>query len=269
MADAPRWGTRSARELSRVAPAELARRSMPAQHRVDGISVLIADGHPLIRAGLRLIIDGEPGMTVVGEASDGLAALDLAHRRAPDVALLDVLLPAMDGPSSACRIIAETDSQVLLLSTFDDDRYVFDGLRAGARGFLLKDGPPEQLCWAIRSIAHGNALLDPAVTRRLLLRFAAAARATTETPRILSELTTRELDVMRLIARGNSNGEIAAALVVEESTIKSHVGRILMKLGLRDRVQAAVLAYESGLVTRDLSDSRPFDKPRSAQSLAA
>jgi DNA-binding NarL/FixJ family response regulator len=158
----------------------------------------------------------------------------------------------MDGLTAARRIIAETASRVLLLTTFDADEYVFEGIRAGASGFLLKDTPPEQLCWAVRTIARGNALIDPAVTRRLILRFAAAARDSGETPAALAELTSRELDVLRLIARGQSNAEIAAELVVEESTVKSHVGRILTKLGLRDRVQAVVLAYECGLVTPDL-----------------
>jgi DNA-binding NarL/FixJ family response regulator len=216
------------------------------------ITVLVADDQQLVRAGLRLIVEGEPDMRVVGEAVDGLEALDLACKRAPDVVLLDIRMPAMDGLTAARRILAETSSRVLLLTTFDADEYVFEGLRAGASGFLLKDTPPEQLCFAVRSIAAGNALIDPVVTRRLILRFAAAARDTGETPPALAELTTRELDVLRLIARGRSNAEIAGELVVEESTVKSHVGRILWKLGLRDRVQAVVLAYESGLVTPDL-----------------
>jgi DNA-binding NarL/FixJ family response regulator len=218
----------------------------------DTISVLVVDDQQLIRTGFRMIIEGERDMTVVGEASDGLEALDLVRKRAPDVVLLDIRMPGMDGLTAARRIIAETDSRVLLLTTFDADEYVFEGLRAGASGFLLKDVPAEQLCWAVRNIAAGNALIDPTVTRRLILRFAAAARATGETPEQLKELTARELDVLRLIARGYSNAEIASELVVEESTVKSHVGRILTKLGLRDRVQAVVLAYECGYVTPDL-----------------
>ncbi len=214
--------------------------------------MLVADDQQLVRAGLRLIVEGEGDMRVVGEAVDGLEALDLTRKRAPDVVLLDIRMPGMDGLTAARRIIAETDSRVLLLTTFDADEYVFEGIRAGASGFLLKDTPPEQLCWAVRTIARGNALIDPAVTRRLILRFAAAARDSGETPAALAELTSRELDVLRLIARGQSNAEIAAELVVEESTVKSHVGRILTKLGLRDRVQAVVLAYECGLVTPDL-----------------
>ena len=216
------------------------------------ISVLIVDDQQLVRAGFKLIIDGESDLTVIGEASDGLEALDLARKRAPDVVLLDIRMPGMDGLTAARRIIAETASRVLLLTTFDADEYVFEGLRAGASGFLLKDVPAEQLCWAVRNIASGNALIDPAVTRRLILRFAAAARASGETPEPLKELTSRELDVLRHIAQGHSNAEIAQALFVEESTVKTHVGRILAKLGLRDRVQAVVLAYECGFVTPDL-----------------
>jgi DNA-binding NarL/FixJ family response regulator len=224
----------------------------PEQRQAGPIKVLVADDQQLVRAGLKLIIDGEHDMTVVGEAKDGLEAVDLSHKRAPDVVLLDIRMPGMDGLTAARKIIQATDSRILLLTTFDADEYVFEGLRAGASGFLLKDIPPEQLCWAVRNIAAGNALIDPAVTRRLILRFAAAARLTGETPEQLRELTARELDVLRLIARGRSNAEIAKELVVGESTVKTHVGRVLFKLGLRDRVQAVVLAYESGLVTPDL-----------------
>jgi DNA-binding NarL/FixJ family response regulator len=224
----------------------------PEQRKAAPIKVLVADDQQLVRAGFKLIIDGEDDMAVVGEAKDGLEAVDLSHKRAPDVVLLDIRMPGMDGLTAARKIIEATDSRILLLTTFDADEYVFEGLRAGASGFLLKDIPPEQLCWAVRNIAAGNALIDPAVTRRLILRFAAAARVTGETPEQLRELTARELDVLRLIARGRSNAEIANELVVEESTVKSHVGRILLKLGLRDRVQAVVLAYESGFVTPDL-----------------
>jgi DNA-binding NarL/FixJ family response regulator len=213
------------------------------------ISVLIVDDERLIRAGFRAILESEPDLTVIGEAGDGLDAIDLARKRAPDVVLLDIRMPGMDGLTAARRIIAETDSRVLILTTFDVDEYVFEALRAGASGFLLKDVPPEQLCWAVRSIAAGDALIDPAVTRRLILRFASAARASGEVPERLAELTPRELDVLRLLAQGRSNGEIATELVVEQSTVKTHVGRILTKLDLRDRVQAVVLAYESGFVT--------------------
>jgi DNA-binding NarL/FixJ family response regulator len=216
------------------------------------ITVLVADDQQLVRAGLALIVNGEPDMRVVGEAQDGLEALDLTRKRTPDVVLLDIRMPAMDGLTASRRILAETSSRVILLTTFDADEYVFEGLRAGASGFLLKDTPPEQLCWAIRNVAAGNALIDPTVTRRMILRFAAAAGASDVTPERLSDLTARELDVLRLIARGRSNAEIAADLVIEESTVKSHVARVLTKLELRDRVQAVVLAYECGFVTPDL-----------------
>ena len=201
--------------------------------------------------GFRAILEVEPDLIVIGEAADGLDAIDLARKRSPDVVLMDIRMPGMDGLTAARRIIAETDSSVLILTTFDVDEYVFEALRAGASGFLLKDVPPEQLCWAIRSIAAGDALIDPTVTRRLILRFARAAEVGEGIPERLADLTPRELDVLRLLARGCSNSEIATELVVEQSTVKTHVGRILMKLDLRDRVQAVVLAYESGFVTPD------------------
>jgi DNA-binding NarL/FixJ family response regulator len=219
----------------------------------DKISVLIVDDERLIRAGFRAILEVEPDLEVIGEAAEGLDAIDLAKKRSPDVVLLDIRMPGMDGLTAARRIIAETDSRVLILTTFDVDEYVYEALRAGASGFLLKDVPPAQLCWAVRSIAAGDALIDPAVTRRLILRFAGAARAGGRedggVPERLAELTARELEVLRLLAQGCSNSEIAGELVVEQSTVKTHVGRILMKLDLRDRVQAVVLAYESGFVT--------------------
>ena len=218
---------------------------------IHQISVLIVDDERLIRAGFRAILESEPDLTVIGEAADGLDAIDLARKRSPEVVLLDIRMPGMDGLTAARQIVAETESRVLILTTFDVDEYVFEALRAGASGFLLKDVPPEQLCWAVRSIAAGDALIDPAVTRRLILRFAGAARASDGVPDRLADLTPRELDVLRLLAQGRSNGEIATELVVEQSTVKTHVGRILMKLDLRDRVQAVVLAYESGFVIPD------------------
>jgi DNA-binding NarL/FixJ family response regulator len=223
---------------------------MPAdQADAPAITVLVVDDERLIRAGFRAILESEPDLSVIGEAVEGLDAIDLAKKREPDVVLIDIRMPGMDGLTAARRIIAETNSRVLILTTFDVDEYVFEALRAGASGFLLKDVPPEQLCWAVRSIAAGDALIDPAVTRRLIARFARAAQGEAGLPKRLAELTPRELDVLRLLAQGHSNGEIASALVVEQSTVKTHVGRILMKLGLRDRVQAVVLAYESGFVT--------------------
>src|SRR5271154_3608542 len=225
---------------------------MPADDAPTGkITVLIVDDERLIRAGFRAILESEPDLTVIGEAVDGLDAIDLAKKRSPDVVLLDIRMPGMDGLTAARRIIAETDSRVLILTTFDVDEYVYEALRAGASGFLLKDVPPEQRGWGVRSIAAGDALIDPAVTRRLILRFAGAARAGEDgaVPARLAELTPRELDVLALLAQGRSNSEIATELVVEQSTVKTHVGRILMKLDLRDRVQAVVLAYESGFIT--------------------
>lgn len=212
------------------------------------ISVLIADDQRLVRAGFRVILDSEPDIRVVGEAADGVEAVSLARALAPDVVLMDIRMPQLDGLSAARQLLASGDSRILILTTFDADEYVYETLRMGASGFLLKDAPPDQMIGAVRSAAAGNALIDPAVTRRLIRRFAHAVRPASLQPPHLKDLTARELDVLRLVARGLSNAEIAADLVVEESTIKTHVSRILLKLRLRDRVQAVVIAYESGFV---------------------
>jgi DNA-binding NarL/FixJ family response regulator len=212
--------------------------------------VLIADDQALLRAGFRLIIGSEPDLEVVGEAADGLAAVDLGRRLRPDVVLMDVRMPNLDGIEATRRLLegAGGRTKVLILTTFDLDEYVFEALRAGASGFLLKDAPAEQLIAAIRVVASGEALLAPNVTRRLIEEFARqTARPPSPAPE-LSQLTPRELEVLSLLARGRSNAEIAESLFLGSTTVKTHVGRILMKLDLRDRVQAVVLAYESGLV---------------------
>ena len=175
----------------------------------------------------------------------------MARQLAPTVVLLDIRMPNMDGLAAARVILAETTSRVLMLTTFDSDEYVYAALRAGASGFLLKDAPSEQLVGAVRSVAAGDALIDPSITRRLINQFVRAARPDPDDPPQLAALTPRERDVLRLVAQGLSNAEIAADLVVEDSTAKTHVGRILMKLGLRDRVQAVVMAYENGVVVPD------------------
>jgi DNA-binding NarL/FixJ family response regulator len=217
----------------------------------DAVSVVIADDQRLVRAGLRVILDSEADICVIGEAADGVEAVDLVRTLEPAVVLMDVRMPNLDGLAAARQILSSCGSRVLILTTFDADEYVYEALRMGASGFLLKDAPPDQLIGAVRCIASGDALIDPSITRRLIGRFAQAVRPPALLPAQLKDLTQRELDVLRLVARGLANSEIAAELVVEESTVKTHISRILMKLSLRDRVQAVVVAYESGFVVPD------------------
>lgn len=213
------------------------------------IEVLIVDDQALVRAGFRMILDAETDIVVVGEAGDGEEALATARHRPPDVVLMDVRMPRMDGIDATRLLVAEgSKSRVLVLTTFDEDAYINDALRAGASGFLLKDTPPEQLVEAIRVIAAGEALLSPSVTRRVIEEFARRPSQTPQLPAGYDELTAREREVLELVARGMSNGEIARHLVLGETTVKTHVAHVLAKLHLRDRVQAVVLAYESGLV---------------------
>ena len=216
------------------------------------ITTVIVDDERLLRTGFRVILEAEPDITVIGEAADGRAALDVVRRRRPQVVLMDIRMPELDGLQAAEQLLAdsELDTAIVMLTTFDLDRYVYDALRVGASGFLLKDTPADRLLDAVRVAAAGDALLSPQITRRLIAQFTSAARpAATDVPAALADLTGRELDVLRLIARGLSNAEIAAELILTENTIKTHVAHVLSKLGLRDRVQAVVLAYESGLVT--------------------
>jgi DNA-binding NarL/FixJ family response regulator len=218
------------------------------------IRILLVDDQALVRAGFRMILDAEPEMEVVGEASDGREAIEQAGRLHPDVVLMDIRMPELDGLEATRRILGEASEEeapkVLMLTTFDLDEYVYDALRAGASGFLLKDTPPEQLVSAIHVIAQGDALLSPAVTRRVISEFVKGAgpKATEEFPQ-LRDLTARELEVTKLIARGLSNAEIAKELFVSETTVKTHVARVLMKLRLRDRVHAVILAYETGIAS--------------------
>jgi DNA-binding NarL/FixJ family response regulator len=213
------------------------------------IRILIADDQSLVRAGFRLVLSSHDDMEVVGEASNGHEAVHSAGRLDPDVVLMDIRMPELDGIGATREITARHRARVLVLTTYDLDEYVYDALQAGASGFLLKDTPPEQLADGIRAVAGGEALLAPSVTRRLIEEFTRVGRNPRPRPSELDELTPRELEVLGLLARGLSNGEIAAELVLSEATVKTHVTHVLGKLGLRDRVQAVVLAYESGLVT--------------------
>jgi DNA-binding NarL/FixJ family response regulator len=214
-------------------------------------SVVVADDQALVRVGLRKILESEADMTIAGEAEDGQDAIAAARRLRPDVVLMDVRMPVLDGIEATRRIVASgAATRVLILTTFGLDTYVYDALRAGASGFMLKDAPPEEIVAAIRIVARGEALLAPAVTRAVVEEFArqAPAPAPADAPPAVAELTPREREVLDLLARGLSNPEICERLVISEATAKTHVARILQKLGLRDRVQAVIYAYESGLV---------------------
>ena len=216
------------------------------------IGVLIADDQALVRAGFRMVLEFEDDIAVVGEAANGEQAVHGARRLAPDVVLMDIRMPELDGIAATRQIVhgdAGPAARVLILTTFDLDEYVYDALAAGASGFLLKDSSPDQLVSAIRVVAGGEALIAPSITSRLIDQFARTRPRRASPPSGLDELTARELEVFKLVARGMSNSEIAASLVVSDSTVKTHVARLLAKLGLRDRVHAVVLAYESGLVS--------------------
>jgi DNA-binding NarL/FixJ family response regulator len=214
------------------------------------IRVLVVDDQSMVRAGFRMLLGGEDDIEVVADASNGLEAVAKAARYRPTVVLMDIRMPQLDGLEATRRILAaDPAARILILTTFDLDEYIYEGLRAGASGFVLKDDPPEQLIAAIRTVAAGDALLSPAVTKRVIKQFARVARP--EPPKGLAELTGREREILRLIANGLSNAEIGAELYIGETTVKTHVTHILQKLDLRDRVQAVVLAYQTGLLERD------------------
>ena len=214
------------------------------------IRVAIADDQELVRNGLRMILEGEPDFEVVGEVGDGAAAVDLAERTQPDVLLMDVQMPGKDGLAAARQIVElGGPTRILMLTTFDLDEYVYQAMRAGAAGFLLKDMSGEEIVSAVRQAARGSdALLAPAVTRRLIERFASSPGTARAKPAALDDLTSREVEVLQLVARGLSNGEIAERLSIAETTVKTHVARVLMKLDLRDRIQAVIFAYEAGVI---------------------
>jgi RNA polymerase sigma factor (sigma-70 family) len=219
------------------------------------ISVLLVDDQSLLRLGFRMILEEEPDLSVVGEAADGAAAISMTAALKPDVVLMDIRMPDLDGISATREILAvSAEVKVVMLTTFEDDEYIFGALRAGASGFLLKRTKPEGLIAAIHTIAAGDSLLSPSVTRRVIEQMAEQPVPKRAADQRLDELTPREREVLELIARGLSNSEIASTLVVEQSTVKTHVKRILMKLRLRDRVQAVIFAYEHGL-------ARPGPKP--------
>jgi DNA-binding NarL/FixJ family response regulator len=225
------------------------------------VRVLVADDQSMVRAGFRMLLAGEPDIEVVAEASDGLEAVDKAARFRPTVVLMDIRMPELDGLQATRRILAaDGAARILILTTFDLDEYVYEALRAGASGFVLKDDPPEQLLAAIRIVAGGDALLSPGITRRVIKQFTRIPHPAP--PRELDDLTERELEVFRLIARGFSNAEIGRELYISDTTVKTHITHILQKLNLRDRVQAVVLAYQTGLFDADAKrpssrDERP------------
>ena len=220
------------------------------------IRVLVADDQSMVRAGFRMLLAGEEDIEVVAEASNGLEAVDKAARFNPSVILMDIRMPELDGLQATRRILAaDSDARILILTTFDLDEYVYEALRAGASGFVLKDDSPEQLIGAIRTVADGDALLSPTITKRVIQKFARMPRPTP--PKELEELSEREQEVFRLMARGMSNGEIADELYISETTVKTHVTHILQKLGLRDRVQAVVLAYQTGVFDGDRGSATP------------
>ena len=212
-------------------------------------TVVIADDQPMVRAGLRSLLEGEDGVVVVGEAVDGEQALSAVRRHRPDVVLMDIRMPNLDGLEATRRLVAEgSAARVLVLTTFDLDEYVFDALRAGASGFLLKDATAEELIAAVRTLAAGDAILAPAVTRRVIEAFGSVPRPSRELADRLGALSPREVEVLRLLARGFSNAEIARELFVSDATAKTHVSNVLAKLRLRDRVQAVIFAYEAGVL---------------------
>lgn len=216
------------------------------------IEVLIADDQAMVRAGFAALLDAHEGITVTGQAADGVEAVALAARLAPDVILMDVRMPQLDGIGATRRILgpgnpATKIPRILMLTTFDIDDYVYDALQAGASGFLLKDALPEELVHAVRVIAAGDALLAPSVTRRMIAQFAAQRPRTSPSLNLLADLTDREREVLVLIGQGRSNGEIAATLFIAEQTVKTHVGKVLAKVGARDRVHAVIFAYDTGL----------------------
>ena len=214
------------------------------------IRVLVADDQSLVRGGFRMLLTGEPDMEIVAEASNGLEAVDKAARFHPTVVLMDIRMPELDGLEATRRILAaDEEARILILTTFDLDEYVYEALRSGASGFVLKDEPPEQLLAAIRTVAAGDGLLSPSVTKRVIKQFARTQSSTP--PKEFDELTSREQEVFRLIANGLSNAEIGQELFISDTTVKTHITHILQKLGLRDRVQAVVLAHQTGLFETD------------------
>src|ERR687883_283394 len=247
-------GPQSLKDFDRPVPiyeVEVAEAAPLAEPQRAAVRLLIVDDQALVRAGFRMILEAEPDIDVVGEAADGREAVAEVQRLRPDVVLMDVRMPEVDGIEATRRLLGSdgTTAKVVMLTTFDMDEYVYEALRAGASGFLLKDVPPEQLVAGIRAVASGDALLAPSVTRRVIEEFVRRPPESVRTPPSeLADLTAREAEILRLIARGLSNAEIAKELVVSETTVKTHVAHVLMKLGLRDRVQAVVFAYEAGVV---------------------